>query len=181
MVQMMIDKGVPITDHHADAYLAMAHHADPEKWYPNEPADRTARRVLLSGRDWAERGKAVEHVKRKDLYIASGGYLYMVSTTPEGGTSQGGTVPDDKTYRVRVYAEGIDVVCFGLESVDSALEGHYDRVDDLPDWVKERLAVLMVLDSTPPTGELAGVGRRISESVFWVYAPTTASVASTSA
>lgn len=88
---------------------------------------------------------------------------------------------DDNVYRIRLVVGGIEVICFGLESVDSKLEGHYDGVDDLPDWVKERLAVLMVLDSTPPTGELEGVGRRISEKVFWVYAPTTASGASTSA
>lgn len=88
---------------------------------------------------------------------------------------------DDNTYRIRLTTDGIEVICFGLESVDSTLEGHYDGVDDLPNWVKERLAVLMVLDSTPPTAELEGVGRRISEKVFWVYAPTTASGASTSA
>jgi hypothetical protein len=145
-------------------------------FYENEPADKTAQRVLLSGPTWVKRKHALQVIRRKDWYVASGGWAHMTMVTPERST-----VPDDKTYRVRVYADGIDVVCFGLESVDSALEGHYDRVDDLPDWVKERLAVLMVLDSTPPTGELAGVGRRISESVFWVYAPTTASVASTSA
>ena len=90
-------------------------------------------------------------------------------------------ITDDHLYRVSIYNDGVDVLCFGLESVDSALEGHYDRVDDLPDWVKERLAVLMVLDSTPPTGELVGIGRRISESVFWVYTPTAGKGASASA
>lgn len=80
---------------------------------------------------------------------------------------------DDQTYRisVRVGVPGIDVVCFGLERIDAKLEGHYDGVDDLPDWAKERLAVLAVIDPTPPTFELAGVGRRISANVFWVYAP----------
>lgn len=112
------------------------------------------------------------HVIRKDMYVATREVppeVFMVSML------------DDNTYRIRLMEKGIEVVCFGLESVDSKLEGHYDGVDDLPDWVKERLAVLMVLDSTPPTGELEGVGRRISEKVFWVYAPTTASGASTSA
>lgn len=78
---------------------------------------------------------------------------------------------DDTTYRIRVAGAGLDIVCFGLERVDSQLAGHYDDVDDLPDWVKERLAVLSVIDPTPPTYELAGIGRRISTNVFWVYAP----------
>lgn len=110
--------------------------------------------------------QAVRKLAQHDLWIA------MVKGNP---------VLDDNIYRIRLMVDGIEVICFGLESVDSKLRGHYDGVDDLPDWVKERLAVLMVLDSTPPTGELEGVGRRISEKVFWVYAPTTASGASTSA
>ena len=89
-------------------------------------------------------------------------------------------VPDkDTTYRIRITPAGVDVICFGLESIDSDLEGHYDRVDDLPSWVQERLAVLLVLDSRPPTASIQGVGRRISERVFWVFAPdhpTSASV-----
>jgi hypothetical protein len=83
------------------------------------------------------------------------------------------------TYRIRITTGGVDVICFGLESVDSDLEGHYDRVDDLPSWVQERLAVLLVLDPRPPTAPIQGVGRRISERVFWVFAPdhsTSASV-----
>ena len=110
--------------------------------------------------------QAVRKLAQHDLWVA------MADSNP---------VLDDNIYRIRLTVDGIEVICFGLESVDAKLRGHYDGVDDLPDWVKERLAVLMVLDSTPPTGELEGVGRRISEKVFWVYAPTTASGASTSA
>lgn len=92
-----------------------------------------------------------------------------------------GMLPDDSTYRICMHGDWVEVLCFGIERIDSVLEGRYDDVDALPDWVKERLAVLMVLDYTPPTGELQGVGRRISEKVFWVYAPVTESGASTSA
>lgn len=162
-------KGGRIPKQHFDAYCAMMSHVAPAHWYPNDPADRVAHKVILSGPEWGERVSALHHIRRKDYYIATGGMLFMANML------------DDNTYRIRLTGEGIEVVCFGLESVDSKLEGHYDGVDDLPDWVKERLAVLMVLDSTPPTGELEGVGRRISEKVFWVYAPTTASGASTSA
>lgn len=95
-----------------------------------------------------------------DFWIANGSvYIYMVS------------MPDDNSYRVEFISDGIDVICFGLESIDAKVEGHYDRIDDLPDWVQERLAVLMVISPKPPTPEVDKVGRRINETVFWVYAP----------
>ena len=84
-------------------------------------------------------------------------------------------VHDDNIYRVSVFPDGIDIICFGLSSIDSDINGHYDRSDDLPNWVKERLAVLMITNGTPPTQEVAGVGRRISSHVYWVYAPETTS------
>lgn len=87
-------------------------------------------------------------------------------------------LPDAHVYRVFIYTPDakaggnrVSVMCFGMDAVDCELEGEYDSVDELPDWVKERLAVLMVMPSTPPTVELEGVGRRISASVFWVHAP----------
>jgi hypothetical protein len=90
-------------------------------------------------------------------------------------------VGDDTTYRISLGQDKIRVLCFGIDSVDSSLNGEYDSVDDLPDWVKERLAVLMVASSEPPTREIEGVGRRISERVFWVFAPSVQTGASTSA
>ena len=82
---------------------------------------------------------------------------------------------DDNVYRVVVFHDGVDVMCFGLASVDSHIDGHYDSPDDLPNWVKERLAVLMITTGTPPTTEVVGIGRRISNHVYWVYAPDTVS------
>lgn len=145
---------------------------DPAHWYANEPPDKTARKIILSGPTWEDRPAAIAHIKRKDTYLASAGTAHMVDVT--------GTPHDDNTYRVSIFPDGVDVVCFGLESVDSQLEGHYDRVDDLPGWVKERLAVLNMIPATPPTNSVEGVGRRISVHVYWVFAPS-ASDASTSA
>ena len=169
-VEAVSKKGIRIADHHFDAYLAMMNHADPANWYPNEPPDKTVRKIFLSGgHQWQERPAAIAHIKRKDAYIATGGLLHMHDVS--------GVPHDDNTYRVSVFPDGVDIVCFGLESVDSQLEGHYDRIDDLPDWVKERLAVLNMMPSTPPTNSVDGVGRRISAHVYWVFAPS----ASTSA
>jgi hypothetical protein len=55
--------------------------------------------------------------------------------------------------------------------VDTIHDGHYINVDVLPKWVQERLAVLMMMNYTPPTEEVESVGRRISRDVYWVYKP----------
>ena len=79
-------------------------------------------------------------------------------------------VTDDSIYRVSVCPDGVDVVCFGM-GVDTIHDGHYINVDVLPKWVQERLAVLMMMNYTPPTEEVESVGRRISRDVYWVYKP----------
>jgi hypothetical protein len=100
------------------------------------------------------------------------GDAWAFSLDYEAMMSLGGKVPhDNKIYRVHVSDSGVTVLCFGIESVDSNIDGHYDGVDDLPVWVQERLAVLMITDHTPPIPEVEGVGRRISSNVYWVYAP----------
>ena len=45
----------------------------------------------------------------------------------------------------------------------------YDSVDDLPDWMQRKLAVLSSIDCSNLTEELEGVGRRVSGHVYWVY------------
>ncbi len=173
MIEHHANAGAPINEQYADVLLAAKNHADPANWYENEPPDKTARKIILSGKPWQERGAAIKHIIRKDFYIASGGYMFMLND------SRG--VGDDSIYRVSIFPDGVDVVCLGLESVDSCLEGHYDRIDDLPNWVKERLAVLNMIPVVPPTQEVEGVGRRISGHVYWVFAPDTGIDASSSA
>lgn len=75
--------------------------------------------------------------------------------------------------RVSLTGAGVVVVLLDRLAIDEDIEGIYDDVDLLPDWVKERLAVLMIIDPTPPTPSLPGVGRRISKYVFWVEIPST--------
>jgi len=133
---------------------------DPANWYENEPPDQTVRKIFLSGNyAWDQRPAAIAHIQRKDLYIASAGVLYMA------------TLNDDNVYRIGVFPDGVDVLCFGLESVDSRLSGHYDDVHALPKWVQERLALLNMIPPTPPTSTVEGIGRRISAHVYWVFAP----------
>jgi hypothetical protein len=78
---------------------------------------------------------------------------------------------DDNIYRVSIdnTTKQVEVVCIGMDSVDSEAEGVYSSVDELPEWAQERVAVLMLCDPTPPTQEVEGVGRRIDRDVYWVY------------
>jgi hypothetical protein len=135
-------------------------------WQTVEPPDLTVRKLLSGEIIPEDQAVAIRTVMQYDIRHASAGRL------PEMMMSQ---VHDDNIYRVSVFPDGIDILCFGLSSIDSNINGHYDRSDDLPNWVKERLAVLMITNGIPPTQEVAGVGRRISSHVYWVYAPETTS------
>jgi len=133
-----------------------------------EPPDKTVRKILSGEIAPKDREAAIAAVIRRDLFMADAGLMrraYLMNMETET------VVHDDNVYRVSVFPDGIDILCFGLSSVDSGIDGHYDKTDDLPNWVKERIAVLMITSGTPPTQEVAGVGRRISSHVYWVYAP----------
>lgn len=70
--------------------------------------------------------------------------------------------------RLEVTDGSVTIIDFSLEMLDNDISGWYSEVDLLPDWVKDRLALLMMVDPTPPTKYVDGVGRRISETVFWI-------------
>jgi len=74
-------------------------------------------------------------------------------------------------YRIRVNKNSsVDTVCYDLlDNFAPELKQHYTNVDDLPAWTKEKLAVLMILDASKKSEEIDGIGRRISNEVFWVY------------
>ena len=82
------------------------------------------------------------------------------------------TLPhDDNIYRVVIYpnTKSVLISCFGMEGVDVAVEGAYDSVDELPEWIQRKLAVLNMLKVKPPMQTVSDVGRRIDEHTFWVY------------
>ncbi len=84
-------------------------------------------------------------------------------------SSQSNELPhDDNIYRVVIYpsSKSVLVSCFGMEGVDMAVEGAYDSVDELPEWIQRKLAVLTMLKVDD---SLLDTGRRIDEDTFWVY------------
>jgi hypothetical protein len=79
---------------------------------------------------------------------------------------------DDDIYRVDVHPPThIQVICFGIDRLDSTVEGVYDNINDLPNWMQERLSVLSMLPPNTSGGnDVKGIGRRITESIYWIYA-----------
>jgi hypothetical protein len=145
--------------------------------FVEDTPDKMARHVISKrGMARSERKVYIERIHDADTYLARGsGYKGVVEMLKVD------VLGDNDTYRVSVFPDGVDVMCFGLADVDSQVEGHYDRPDDLPRWVQERLAVLSMIPPTPPTPFVDGVGRRISVHVYWVCAPVAQTDASTSA
>ena len=45
---------------------------------------------------------------------------------------------------------------------------NYDGAECLPEWMQRKLAVLMTLNPDKVNAELPGVGRRISQYVYWI-------------
>lgn len=78
---------------------------------------------------------------------------------------------DDNIYRVTIdeVSGQVRVACIGLESVDAIVDGNYDGIESLPDWMREKLTLLSMLSATPPTEPVEGVGRRINQSIYWVF------------
>lgn len=80
---------------------------------------------------------------------------------------------DNSTYRVMIHSatKNVEVMCFGMSPVDKSVEGVYDSYDQLPEWMRDRLAGLSILPIPPPPQDVDGVGTRISGNIYWVYHP----------
>lgn len=78
---------------------------------------------------------------------------------------------DTVYYRVAIGGVFTEVTSLEMEDVDDPLNGLYDELSDLPDWMQERIAMLSMLSFKPPTETVHGVGRRISEFTYWVERP----------
>lgn len=74
-------------------------------------------------------------------------------------------------YRIVVHDDGtIETTCYEmLDAFDPQLKKWYESIDELPKWVQDKIAVLMLLDHTKTNEEIENVGRRISKDVFWVF------------
>ena len=53
--------------------------------------------------------------------------------------------------------------------LDRSVDGTYASVDELPEWMQSKLAVLIMLSTPPPTNDVDGVGSKLSPYLYWVY------------
>ena len=82
-------------------------------------------------------------------------------------TSDGGY---DTMYRVMVDdgKNCVRVQCIGMYCLDSDVEDTYSGLDKLPQWMQEKVALLMMTSYTPPTTPIEGIGQRIGANKFWI-------------
>jgi hypothetical protein len=111
------------------------------------------------------------YFKMRDLIIANGTERCPNRRAYWIGDPRDKTPHDDNIYRVVVNntTGHVKVACIGLESVDAIVDGTYDSVQDLPNWMQEKLTLLSMLSPMPPTEPVAGVGRRINPDIYWVF------------
>jgi len=72
---------------------------------------------------------------------------------------------DEEIWRVVVNELGVKALYIGLGS-RAPIE--VQTVSELPRWMQERVAVLSMLTESPPTKPIEGVGRRITDTVYWI-------------
>ena len=80
------------------------------------------------------------------------------------------SVMDAKTFRLSIHDDGlINAITWGRDS-DTLDHAFNTTVDELPEWMKQKLATLMLFDPDQRNEEVVGVGRRINDYTFWIYA-----------
>ena len=114
-------------------------------------------------------GMVTYHESEKDKQGRSSMYWVMSCTFSHMVTGEHLSLENEKIYRLDVTSKGVVVTCYGLDAVDSELKMYYSLVDDLPEWVQKKLAVLYLLDPDKSNSNVEKVGRRINKSVFWIY------------
>jgi hypothetical protein len=74
-------------------------------------------------------------------------------------------------YRVEIKEDNtVETTCYEmLDAFDPQLKKWYESIDELPKWVQDRIAVLMLLDHTKTNEEIKNVGRRINKTTYWVF------------
>ena len=65
------------------------------------------------------------------------------------------SLDDDALWRVCIDPDtnSVEVLCIGMNRVDNPLADTYFSVDHLPQWVQEKLALLMLLEPREQKGD----------------------------
>jgi hypothetical protein len=113
-----------------------------------------------------------DKLKSDDMYTLFKKFSEMGARALMGLSLTNKEPHDNDIYRVDVEPPTrIEVICFGIDKLDDTVEGVYDNINDLPNWMQERLSVLSMLPpNTAGMNDVKGIGRRITESIYWIYA-----------
>tara|TARA_R110000796_G_scaffold4645_1_gene17838 strand:- start:1 stop:306 length:306 start_codon:yes stop_codon:yes gene_type:complete len=82
------------------------------------------------------------------------------------------SIPTDTLYVVRAHPnkDRIKLQCIGMNCIDSTLKDSYDHWDALPDFIKGKVSVLMMVEYDR---EVKGVGikrrNRVGVESYYVY------------
>ena len=76
---------------------------------------------------------------------------------------------DYTLYQIKIDSntKRVHVLCLGMYCVDSELKEWYESVGDLPKWVREKLALLMMLE--PMLAYNSEIGYRANDHEFYIY------------
>lgn len=75
----------------------------------------------------------------------------------------------DELWQLTVLGNGsVRMVYIGWGFKQPPLEMMFKNLNEIPDWAKDRLVVLRMLEVDRDGTTVYGVGRRVSENRFWV-------------
>lgn len=138
----------------------------------NMPTPEVIRSLIGDHYTLAARVTAIKWLRWRDTSISELGGIYAVHQTAQYDED----VYNSRILRIEIHEDKggkTSLVTLGMSIedgvLDSELEGDYPNPQALPEWVQERLAILMLTSPEAPTEEVAGIGRRMAENIFWVY------------
>jgi hypothetical protein len=79
---------------------------------------------------------------------------------------------EDYIWRIQMHPDRSIVMSYiGYCPIDTPRRVEYPTIEDIPEWVKDRLAVLNMMPPNPTDSVVFGVGRRVDASTWWVVEP----------
>jgi hypothetical protein len=122
----------------------------------------------MSKRDWYMSiwYDLVFHAPAKEGYSSS-----MASTKEQDVLYMLDMITKNPVYRIKIEDDSsVQTDCYDmLDDFAPELKKFYLSLDELPKWVQDKLAVLMLFDPDKRNEELENIGRRINKNIFWVY------------
>lgn len=79
------------------------------------------------------------------------------------------TPESDYVWRVHMLPRGrVEIKYIGYNPIDEERTKVYSTFEEIPEWIRGRVAVLQMMPADPQESVVFGVGRRVSEDVYWV-------------